>query len=457
MNDPLVEVLAALLDRDPDCEDRVGVGVIMRDLNRLSGWIDARKVRCARRLKQLETQGRSESASTALMDESRHSGKEAKAIEERERVCSQFPAIEEALAAGEVSSDHLDVLARLTKNLSDQDRSDLMARADEVVAAAGNWVSEFERQASNLIGDIRAANRPDSDVEQQEQLRAASHVKRWKDKASGLHMTLLGLDPLRDATLHNVIDAHLARLRQESGNDAIPFAALQAQAVFDAVTQGGSVGAAEIVIHSDAATVCHGRHADTLCETVDGVPVPVATMQRLCCEALLQAVIVNPDGTFDRLCAETRLASRQQRRALSTMYSTCAHPHCSVPFSQCRIHHIVFFELGGKTVLANLIALCERHHHQVHEGGWMLTMTEDRVTTWTRPDGGVWWSGQSINRRPAGCERSTPIGASPTPPGGSPDPPPDPALDGSSERRTERRTGPPGTRRPASWEQPTLI
>jgi hypothetical protein len=361
MNDPLVEVLTALLDRDPDCEDRIGVGVIMRDLNRLSGWIDARKVRCARRLKQLETEGRSESTSTALMDESRHSGKEAKAIEERERVCNQFPALEDALAAGAVSADHLDVLARLTKNLSDQDRSDLMARADEVVAAAGNWVSEFERQASNLIGDIRSANRPDSDVEDLERQRAASHVKRWKDKPTGLHMTLLGLDPVRDATLHNVIDAHLARLKQEPGNDAVPFTALHAQAVVDAVTRGGNVGAAEIVIHTDAASVCHGRHANTLCETVDGVPVPVATMQRLCCDAVLQAVIVNPDGTFDQLCAELRLANRQQRRALAAMYSTCAHPHCSVTLSQCRIHHIVFFERGGKTVLANMTPLRLSH------------------------------------------------------------------------------------------------
>jgi hypothetical protein len=151
-------------------------------------------------------------------------------------------------------------------------------------------------------------------------------------------------------------------------------------------------------------------------------------------------VIVIPDGSFDQLCAETRLANRQQRRALSAMYSTCAHPHCSVPFSQCRIHHIEFFERGGKTVLANMLPLCERHHHQVHEGGWTLAMTDDRVTTWARPDGTVWWTGQSINRRPATCERPT-------------DRVPDPPVRGPSERRT----GPPGAWRPATWEQPTLI
>ena len=105
----------------------------------------------------------------------------------------------------------------------------------------------------------------------------------------------------------------------------------------------------------------HGRHADTLCETIDGEPVPVATMQRLCCEAVLQAVMIRPDGTVDQLCAERRTATRQQRRMLAAMYRTCGHPHCEVGFSRCRIHHVEWFTRGGKTVIANLLPRCARH------------------------------------------------------------------------------------------------
>ena len=46
----------------------------------------------------------------------------------------------------------------------------------------------------------------------------------------------------------------------------------------------------------------------------------------------------------------------------------------------------------------NLLPLCERHHHLVHEGGWTLTMTAGRVATWSRPDGAVHHSGQTIDR-----------------------------------------------------------
>jgi hypothetical protein len=42
---------------------------------------------------------------------------------------------------------------------------------------------------------------------------------------------------------------------------------------------------------------------------------------------------------------------------------------------------------GGTTDFANLLPLCNRHHHLVHEGGWKLTLTPDRTLTITLPDG----------------------------------------------------------------------
>jgi hypothetical protein len=81
------------------------------------------------------------------------------------------------------------------------------------------------------------------------------------------------------------------------------------------------------------------------------------------------------------------------------MYAMCAHPHCRVAFSQCRMHHIVWWTDGGETVVANLLPVCETHH-QLHEGGWSVTMTDDRTVTWIRPDGAVCMVDSSINRQP---------------------------------------------------------
>jgi len=52
----------------------------------------------------------------------------------------------------------------------------------------------------------------------------------------------------------------------------------------------------------------------------------------------------------------------------------------------------------GPSDLDNLLPLCENHHHLVHEGGWTLTMTPDRVATWTRPDGTHWKAVNTADR-----------------------------------------------------------
>ncbi len=67
----------------------------------------------------------------------------------------------------------------------------------------------------------------------------------------------------------------------------------------------------------------------------------------------------------------------------------------------CRMHHIEFFRNGGKTSVNNLLPLCETHHHLVHEGGWILTMTSGRVATWRRPDGTIWHTKPTIDRQPS--------------------------------------------------------
>ena len=131
----------------------------------------------------------------------------------------------------------------------------------------------------------------------------------------------------------------------------------------------------------------------------DGVPLPVSTVRRLCCEAEIVPVVLGSDGEVLDVGRTERTANRAQRRALRAMHRTCAHPDCTVGFSACRIHHVKWWwEHNGPTDIDNLLPLCERHHHVVHEGGWTLTMTPDRVVTWIRPDGVVYWTGSSIDR-----------------------------------------------------------
>jgi hypothetical protein len=399
-NDGVVDALTELLQFDPDVADRDQIGTIIGRANHVLGWVQAANVRLARRLRALEAAGESESASHALMDEGRRSGREAKATEQREEVCNEFPPLEDALATGACSTDHLDALHRLTKGLSDAERSDLHSMADDIIGSAtSDWVSEFERKTRNLVDKIKETHSPGNDAAELERQRAASKMSRWVEKSTGMCKTLIELDPIRDAQFHSAHQAQLARLRSEPDQTGVPFAELQVDAFMATISSDAPTSrSADVTVNVDLATACHGRHDTTLCQLADGTPVPVSTAQRLCCDATIALAAIDDHGEAVAVGRESRTATRAQRRALAAMYATCAHPHCEVSVDRCRVHHLVFWRNGGRSDLDNLIPVCERHHHLVHEGGWRLTMTADRRCTWTQPDGTIWHEGPSINR-----------------------------------------------------------
>ena len=97
-------------------------------------------------------------------------------------------------------------------------------------------------------------------------------------------------------------------------------------------------------------------------------------------------IILHAPGQLD-LGRTTRLPNRAQRRALRALYPTCAIPGCQAGFDLCQIHHVIWWRHLGRTALANLIPLCTRHHHAVHDDGWQLTLQPDRTLTIAYPDG----------------------------------------------------------------------
>jgi hypothetical protein len=90
----------------------------------------------------------------------------------------------------------------------------------------------------------------------------------------------------------------------------------------------------------------------------------------LACEAEIIPVVLGGDGRVLDVGRARRLATADQRRALRAMHRTCAAPHCTVRFGDCDIHHLKEWRDGGATNLQNLIPLCSKHHHLIHEGQW---------------------------------------------------------------------------------------
>lgn len=402
VNSPPDAVYAEVRDTDPDTLDPRELDAYLRRVAELRAWCDARQVRATRRQRQLAVEGRATEPRNSLANHGRQSSKDAHAADEREAVCTAMPGFEEALDQGAVSAGHVDAVASATRNLTDEERAEFVAEAGSLLAdATKQGVDAFARNCRELAKGIRAQHNARSDVDELEAQRRQSKVSRWVDRQTGMHKTLIECDPVTDREIWSAIQRERGRLRRrnQQSRTTVTWDRLTVDAVVEAVSSPSGASRGSLVVHIDVGTLTGGRRDETLCETDSGVPVPVETARRLACEADIVPVVLDGAGVVLDQGRAKRLATVEQRTAIEAMQATCSHPDCSVSVDDCRIHHVRPWERGGRTDLVDLAPLCEPHHHLVHEGGWTLTMTADRVATWIRPDGEIYWQGSVLDRR----------------------------------------------------------
>jgi len=339
----------------------------------------------------------------------RQSGKDARDGDERERVCTSLPNFEEALGAGSVSAGHVDAIAHATRGMEAPVLAEFNALADELLADAQRCgVDAFERNCKDLATFVKASQPGASDADELEAQRKASSVKRWTDKESGMKMTLLKLDPVRDAIWWAGVKRAKGLIQRRPGGDKLDWEQLLVEATVQAAQPGGDADGrvvTQLHVLIDHDTLVAGLHAKSVSELSDGTPLPVSVIRQMACQAEIIPIVLNGQGQALDVGRAQRLATEAQRQALRAMYATCAIPGCVTPFDDCHIHHVDHFEDGGETNLDRMLPLCILGgcHTRVHEGGWQLDMDPtSRAITITRPDGVIHYHGPSINRAPNG-------------------------------------------------------
>ncbi|MGH9135446.1 MAG: DUF222 domain-containing protein [Acidimicrobiales bacterium] len=399
-NESVMEAFVKLLVAEPEHCDRDELAVIVRRSLRVRGWLDSIDANVAARTARLAAEGRAEAPADLLSGGGRRGQREADAAARRGTLCEQMPAVGDALADGTVSAGHVDALANAARGLDDTGKQRLADCEEALVNAAASMTpEEFDRECKDLARSLSG----DDGLSRQERLRRQRNVRRWVDRHTGMHKTLLTLDPLADSEVWTAITAAVNRARAAKQDDGLTFDQLQADTVVELITRpnggdGGGEAVPEVSVLIDLDTLRNGVHDGTVAETSAGERLPVATIRRLCCDADIVPVVLGGDGEVLDVGRSRRLATRAQRRALRAMHATCAHPSCQVAFDDCRIHHVSFWEHGGPSDLVNLVPICERHHHVLHEGGWTFELFADRRTVWRRPDGTVWHDDTSIDR-----------------------------------------------------------
>jgi hypothetical protein len=178
-----------------------------------------------------------------------------------------------------------------------------------------------------------------------------------------------GLDP--DADLSDVPE-HVRRQGVTWADALVRMASEAADALDPSLLRSGSrVDRNKVVLHRDIepdGSVGSGQlHL--------GPTLPEQVAQYLTCDAEVM-VAAYVAGVLIGITPSARVVRPALRRVLERRDQGCAHPLCAQK-RWLHIHHIEFWEHGGRTVPSNLICLCPRHHRELHHGEFRIEGNPD--------------------------------------------------------------------------------
>ena len=304
------------------------------------------------------------------------------------------PSLGAALADGRITGEHVDSFTRAASDLSADERVRL-AESGSQLALVGQHSSfeDFEHELKKAVVRVR----DDDGTERLQRQRCSTRLRTWTDRDDGMFCLSGRFDPVAGLRMaQQLADAMQTKFAEKTPADCPTEPGpkqdfLRAHALMSLLDgTGGGVGRPEFIAVVDERVkgpdgepvVDFGEPVDIPRSVIDGMRQGANNFRVV----VRDGVVVSAAGRLD-LGRTTRLANRAQRRALRALYPSCAIPGCGVRYAFTSIHHVIWWEHHGPTDLANLLPLCERHHHRVHDAGWSLTLQANRQLTIALPDG----------------------------------------------------------------------
>jgi len=325
------------------------------------------------------------------------SKREATRRKRRAKQLANMPNTRNKLSDGEISAEHADALAKAAEATSEAE----VDNDDMLLANAGNRPADM---AGRDIADWTRRHQRDAD-------RATKQKRCWDrrsftifDGDDDMCVAHCRTDKVTGEQLRARIDAIANQLyRQDGGRDGHngvkprTWEQLRHDAlmILTGVTPGpettsgtepGSGGPKsgsvrnQIVVVADAAALL-GDGAASI--DIPGVgPVPMNVLERLGCDADIYGHIFGTDGVSLWHGRTSRTVSPQQWRTLIARDRGCVL--CAAAPAYCQAHHIIPWLHRGPTDIENLVLLCTRHHHELHNHNQTLTHTTNGWHTRTR-------------------------------------------------------------------------
>lgn len=374
----------------------------MRSVAELRSFLAAADADLAVRLRTV-----SSFAEPEIADASRESLSAATKVIERGETMSSVAGLADALDDASITPGHVDAVTRGAKSLEPSQRDALFGRVEELIGdAATTSVAEFARRVRSAVNEVRS----DDGMAKLERQRRATSMSTWTDD-EGMWNVRGRFDPVTALSVSAALDRAVETLFAEAVPDSCPSDPIEKQKhlralAFARLAAGGVEGTAAGPGVSSSGRSRRAEFVaviDVDAPPVAGAPVvqwpipievPGPVLASLVDDSDVHTVIVrngvvlHAPGNLN-LGRSTRLANRAQRRALRGLYATCAIPGCGTGYDRCKLHHIVWWRNGGHTDLENLLPVCSKHHHAIHDLGWDVRLGPRRELTLTLPDGSV--------------------------------------------------------------------
>ncbi len=385
-----------LLDQlasDPSGWERENRVAVLANVERLRRWLDAREaaVLTVAQLRCDDVNSGARDLTQLIQQQSGVSYGTAKRRAARGEWLPKLPAASASLLAGEVGSDQIDLLCALAERLPPEVRLALYLSEPELV---NELKSLTPAQARRRLLEFETEMLPDDGKGKLDKQQAANSL-RFRKASNGA--TGLGgqLDPISAAYLRTALDHKVTELwRLEAANrslaeppsDIMSSERRRAEALVALVRQGhaagaGSRGHAELLVLIDYKTLLGDLAAAGICRLGDGTPIPGDVARRLACDAsIIPVVLGSPSQPLD-VGREARVATTAQKAAARAVHQTCSVKGCDVAFQYCDMHHVKWWRNGGQTDFDNLVPLCSKHHHLVHDHGWELRLDDEHSVT----------------------------------------------------------------------------
>ena len=156
---------------------------------------------------------------------------------------------------------------------------------------------------------------------------------------------------------------------------------------------GGARPVVQVTIDSES-LIAQGASAPGWITSLTGqtlTPVSAAAVRRLACDSVRQILLLDPRGHLDAISALERVVPLSMRKTINIRdRGRCRFPGCRHAIRE--VHHITYWQHGGKTTTDNLVGLCSHHHHLVHDKGWTLSGNPNYRLTFIDPLKREWHS-----------------------------------------------------------------